>query len=77
MKQTVIDWLAEKIFSEATFIAVANNEDELAIEVSVIKRILKQAKEIEKQQIVDAANSENSIDINHGEQYYKVTFKSE
>ena len=39
--------------------------------------LINQAKEMEKQQIIDAANSENSIDINHGEQYYKETFKSE
>lgn len=30
--------------------------------------------ELEKQQIIDAANSEKSVDINYGEQYYKEKF---
>ena len=33
-----------------------------------------QAKEMEKEQIINAANSENSVDINYGEQYYNKTF---
>ena len=34
----------------------------------------REAKEMEKEQIINAANSENSVDINHGEEYYKLTY---
>ena len=36
-----------------------------------------QALEMEKEQIVNAANSEKSVDINYGEQYYNENFKLE
>lgn len=32
--------------------------------------------ELEKQQIINAANSENSVDINYGEQYYNEKFNT-
>ena len=37
--------------------------------------LIDEAKEIEKEQIIDAANSEKSVDINYGKQYYNETFK--
>ena len=33
-----------------------------------------QAKEMEKEQIINAANSENSVDINYGEDYYEQKY---
>ena len=62
MKQTAVGWLTDIFYA---------NEGIMKSEW------LEKAKEMEKQQIIDAANSENSVDINHGEQYYNETFKSE
>jgi hypothetical protein len=30
--------------------------------------------DVEKEKIINAANSENSVDINHGKEYYKLTY---
>ena len=46
--------------------------EQLCIEHRVT--LIEKAKQIERQQIIDAANSENSVDINHGEQYYNNKF---
>lgn len=46
--------------------------EQLCIEHRVT--LIEKAKEMERQQIIDAANSENSVYINHGEQYYNETF---
>jgi hypothetical protein len=67
MKQTAVEWLAEKLRVEFGF-AFSNN-------------ILEQAKEMEKQQIIDAqsyAVSHADMTNNKGyfdcEQYYNETF---
>lgn len=70
MKQTAVEWLTEKIRIEFGF-AFSNN-------------ILKQAKEMEKQQIIDAHGNQtkksggisNATYILTGEQYYNETFKN-
>jgi hypothetical protein len=60
MKQTTVEWLLEKLTETHT-----NAE---------WKAIIKQAKEMEKQQIIDAyALGYDEL----GEQYYNKTFKSE
>ena len=67
MKQTAVEWLHEKLWVEFGF-AFSDN-------------ILKQAKEMEKQQIVDAFEADNTEykDWNivklSAEQYYKETFE--
>ena len=70
MKQTAVKWLTEKLRIEFGF-GFSNN-------------ILEQAKEMEKQQIIDAYNigfiTPFEIDLNTGksitaEQYYNETFK--
>ena len=62
MKQTAVDWLFDNL-------NITGGSDDM--------KAFEQAKEMEKQQIMDAANSENSVDINYGERYYNETFKSE
>ena len=60
--KTAVEWIEDKIQPDMIFMEILG--------------LIRQAKEMEKQQIIDAANSENSVDINYGEQYYNETFKS-
>jgi hypothetical protein len=64
MKQTAVEWLFEKIID-------SNHDDDLY-------EILEQAKEMEKEQIMQAfANGKINGDKNWAHRYYKETFKSE
>jgi hypothetical protein len=65
MKQTAVEWLIEKLKIFAT-------EEEM--------NIIEQAKEMEKEQIIDAyetAEKDCGKDFLHGDLYYEETFKSE
>ena len=67
MKQTAIEWLFEKLWNA--------DKDKFTWYA-----ILKQAKEMEKQQIVDAWNNgfeENRPYVDHSEDYYNETFKQQ
>jgi len=62
MKQTAVEWLFEKLWN--------TNKDKFSWYA-----ILKQAKEMEKEQIVNAYNDwEWTGDYEDGEHYYKETF---
>ena len=62
-KQTALEWLIEQCPRIETIVATS---------------VLKQAKEIEKEQIKDAwLNSLTKGDYNSAEDYYNETFKSE
>jgi hypothetical protein len=61
MKQTAVEWLESKmptVFKDLT----------------INKQLIKQAKEMEKEQIIDAFN-EGYFDEKSAEQYYNETFK--
>jgi hypothetical protein len=67
MEQTAVSWLVE--------------EFDLTSESPIIKNVVEQAKQMEKEQIIDAHNigrndKHNDFD-REGEQYYNETFKSE
>ena len=64
MKQTAVEWLVEEIHKNIEFIPVSMQE---------------QAKEMEKEQIIDAFDEGNSngFIIKCGEQYYNETYKNE
>ena len=64
MKQTAVEWLVEEIHKNIEFIPVSMQE---------------QAKEMEKEQIIDAFDegNPNGFIIKCGEQYYNETFKNE
>ena len=66
MKQTAVDWLIE--YCDREIGSIPNN-------------IIDKAKEIEKEQIIDAFVDSRILSItnncNNGEQYYNETFKSE
>jgi hypothetical protein len=62
MKQTAVEWLVEQICGDHT---------------SEWQEQIKQAKEMEKEQIIDAFNY-GQFDLGmEAEQYYNETFKSE
>ena len=71
MKQTAVEWLANELFKQLT-----GQPDKI-----LLKEVLEQAKEMEKQQIIDAwhngyNNQSPMIDEeNCGQQYYNETFK--
>lgn len=80
-KQTAVEWLAEK-YNHVTWL---RNRDEISAGIADEwrKHYLEQAKELEKQQIIDAANQIifNDEDgfgicetITKGEQYYNETY---
>ena len=63
-KQTAVEWLVEEIHKNIEFIPVSMQE---------------QAKEMEKEQIIDAFDegNPNGFIIKCGEQYYNETYKNE
>ena len=73
MKQTAVEWLAEAL-------AMAYKIEEISIRNFTIKKLIEQAKEMEKEQITNAYY-DGSQDLNYkigsAEQYYNETFKSE
>jgi hypothetical protein len=66
-KQTAVEWLVEN------YLDLSDEYNTLSLE-----EIVKQAKEMEKEQIIEAYKFGNLSDIYFKpEQYYKETFKSE
>ena len=63
MKQTAVEWLINKL----------DGENHLSI--NEINRVVEQAKEMEKEQIIEA--NKNKMPFISGEEYYNETFKSE
>ena len=70
MKQTAVEWLVDQIFNDVD------------LKDSILKLAIQQAKEMEKEQIIDAhktatleAGFEHSAD-DWANQYYNETFKS-
>lgn len=75
MKQTAVEWLFEQINSIGFQDPAAG---ELYLE---IQPLIEQAKEMEREQIIDFANNYGfdicAYDYERAEQYYNETFKSE
>jgi hypothetical protein len=68
MEQTAVEWLSEQI-----------NGLDTAVSLNYFKQKVEQAKEMEKQQIIDAYREAitNGFYDEDAEQYYNETFKSE
>jgi len=65
MEQTAVEWLVDKVIEyQQKGLKISKNLDKLVIE---------QAKEMEKQQIINALAEHPNID---SEQYYNETFKN-
>ena len=76
MKQTAVEWLFEQISTSKYFYNLM--EDINSRSTVAQSNIFEQAKEIEKEQIVDAANNFISEwELDDGEIYYNKIFKSE
>ena len=65
MKQTAVEWLHNQLH-----LNISLYQDEWQI----IEGLMEQAKEIEKQQMIDAYES---LEHRHGQNYYNATFKNE
>jgi len=77
MKQTAVHWLKEQI-------ECFGNKHELQMSWATLDELLEQAKEMEKQQIIDAYKEgcfdsilDESTDLSRAEQYYNETFKKD
>ncbi len=67
MKQTAVEWLAIQVANFPTMENLRNN----------IKLVFAQAKEMEKQQIIDAWSDVGADGVTTAEEYYHINFKSE
>jgi len=65
MKKTAVDWLVQ--------------EFELTSDYPIIRRVIEQAKEMEKEQIMDAYYYDPNCDEikDDGEEYYNETYKQQ
>lgn len=62
--KTAVEWMVEKLFKPMDNPPIENVSD-----------IIEQSKELEKQQIIDAVNSQRQLGWDEkGEQYYTETF---
>jgi hypothetical protein len=69
MKQTAIEWLAEQI-------ECFGNKHELQMSWATLEELLEQAKEKEKEQIIEAwIVSDNPLQRMEAEKYYNITYK--
>lgn len=80
MKQTAVEWLAEKY--DYAYWLVKRDEISPALAEEWKKHYLEQAKEMEKEQIINAywdgyVKPYSQEMITEAEQYYNQTFKSE
>jgi hypothetical protein len=71
-KKTTVEWLQETLES-------FGNKHELQVSWTTVDELFEQAKEMEKEQIIDAYNNADSVDENNigwksAEQYYNETF---
>jgi predicted secreted protein len=81
-KQTAIEWLVEKL-KEQEYLGVFCTPDAWGREEEIMKGIVEQAKEMEKQQIKEAFEEGKDIEYEYhindeprigAEEYYKETF---
>jgi len=77
MKQTAVEWLVEKL-------SYRQSDGTIISHHSIITKLVEQALEMEKEQIMDASYYghlkgwvDDSVENSYGEQYYNETFKSE
>ena len=79
MKQTAVEWLIEEL-RKHEFLGTFCTPEELENKKNHVESIIKQAKEMEKEQIFDALEVSKIERLTWGiskEQYYNETFKSE
>ncbi len=67
MKQTAVEWLEEQI-KDIFYVAEASEM------IKQFKSVYEQAKEMEKQQIMDAYANGDNFNYRNSKQYYNETF---
>ena len=72
MKKTTVEWLIGRFHYEG-FIGTYCSEEQIKSKRQIMIEIIEQAKEMEKEQIIDAYES---LEHRHGENYYNETYKS-
>ncbi len=72
MKQTAVEWLIGRFHYEG-FIGTYCSEEQIKSKRQLMIEIINQAKEMEKQQIIDAYQTSH-ISMMTAEQYYNETF---
>jgi Ni,Fe-hydrogenase maturation factor len=79
--RTAVEWFNEQIKLNAEFREIFKGRVSFTIGESKIEELLEQAKEMEKEQIIDAVNFGDTrgkiTTYSTAEQYYNETFKSE
>ena len=69
MKQTAVEWLKMQL-------EIRSGIKKITVDSKTFEELCEKAKEMEKQQIVDAVNSQRQLGCEKGEQYYNETFKN-
>jgi len=70
-KQTAVDFLVKKFKEYVKFFDIDENHEILLLQA------IKQAKEMEKEQIIEAHGAKQYHKTINGEQYYNETYKNE
>ena len=72
-KQTAVEWLIEKLNQcEPMYSSIQSNAQKY-----IWEKLIKQAKEMEKEQIIEAHGAKQYHKTVSGEQYYNETYKKE
>lgn len=72
MKQTAVEWLVEQMFKQGYF------DGNKPFTFTNLDHLQQQAKEIEKQQIIEAwIVSDNPLQRIEAEKYYNITYKQD
>ena len=74
MKKTAVEWLIGRFHYEG-FIGTYCSEEQIKSKRQIMIEIIEQAKEMEKEQIIDACK-QCSYSYEEAEQYYNKTFKN-
>ena len=72
MKKTAVEWLIARFHYEG-FIGTYCSEEQIKSKRQIMIEIIEQAKEMEKEQIIDAYES---LEHRHGKNYYNETYKN-
>ena len=82
MKQTAVEWLRKQIILNSKLRETKTGKISFTIGLSMLDKLPREAKEMEKEQIIEAFNQGNIREGNFfdrvnitAEQYYKETFK--
>ena len=77
MKQTAVEWFANELFSSMVENLITTKEIVKTLNYFDVQKMLEQAKEMERQQIIDAYNEADTFpqSYHNAENYYNETFK--